>query len=82
MTEVTYDCRMEISKLCEIFQDRSRYALLVFLLPIVEQCERLNALFQVNNLILIFKRDSVSYQHSQNVDPDPAFLNKQGSGSR
>jgi hypothetical protein len=40
---------MEVAALCDIFRDRSIYALLAFLLPIVEHCERLNAMFQVIN---------------------------------
>jgi hypothetical protein len=36
----------DVQTLCETFKDRSKYALLVFLLPIIEQFERLNAMFQ------------------------------------
>ena len=37
---------MDVASLVEILQDRSVYVLLTFLLPIVEQCETLNAMFE------------------------------------
>jgi hypothetical protein len=47
---VIYDnifSRLEVATLSGIFKDRSKYALLAFLSPIVDQCEKLNAMFQV-----------------------------------
>jgi hypothetical protein len=38
---------LEEASLSGIFKDRSKYALLAFLYPIVDQCEKLIAVFQV-----------------------------------
>lgn len=46
--QVPQEQRFKVAKLCEIFLDRSKYCLLVFLLPIVKQFEKINKLFQVN----------------------------------
>ena len=43
---VPMEQRMDVASLVEILQDRSVYVLLTFLLPIVEQCETLNAMFE------------------------------------
>jgi len=43
---VPMEQKFEVARLCEIFRDRSKYALLVFLLPIIEHCEKLNTMFQ------------------------------------
>ncbi len=44
--DIRMEQKIEVQKLADIFKDKSKYALLAFLLPIVEQFERLNAMFQ------------------------------------
>lgn len=44
--DIPMEQKIEVQKLADIFKDKSKYALLAFLLPIVEQFERLNAMFQ------------------------------------
>ena len=50
--QVPQEQRYKIAKLCEVFNDRSIYCLLAFLLPIIEQFEKLNKMFQVKSSII------------------------------
>ena len=46
--QVPQEQRLKVAKLCKIFLDNFKYCLLMFLLPIVKQFEKINKLFQVN----------------------------------
>ena len=46
-SNVPQEQRFEVEKLIEILKDRSNYAMVAFLLPIIEKFESLNQMFQV-----------------------------------